>query len=141
MTDCAVCRREAGDAEPPGGWVWREEHWSVCVADGFEVPGWLFVELRGRHAEGPWSLTDDEAGALGPLLARVSGAVREAAGAERVYWMAFGELFPHFHVLLAPRYDGTPPELRGAALMGGRQQLLDPPESAEVAARVRGLLA
>ncbi|HVM39945.1 MAG TPA: HIT family protein, partial [Acidimicrobiia bacterium] len=72
------------------------------MADGFEVPGWVFVELN-RHAEGPWSLEPAEAATLGPLLTQVSQAVRSVTGAERVYWMAYGELMPHFHVLVAPR--------------------------------------
>src|SRR5687768_17272212 len=88
MDDCDICRREAGDDAPIGGWVLRTDHWSACVAEGFEAPGWLFLELR-RHAEGPMAIAPDEAAAMGPLVAKLTGAIQEVTGAERVYVLAF----------------------------------------------------
>ena len=135
MEGCEICQREASDEEPPGGWVLRTEHWSACVAPGFEVPGWLFLELR-RHAEGPMAMDSAEAGELGGLLARLSGAVQSATGAERVYVLAFGELYPHFHLLLVPRMPYAPPEEAGPALFLRRTELADPPAAAEMALRI-----
>jgi len=132
---CEICQREASGEEPPGGWVLRTEHWSACVAPGFEVPGWLFLELR-RHGEGPMAMDAAEAGELGGLLARLSGAVQSATGAERVYVLAFGELYPHFHLLLVPRMPYAPPEETGPALFLRRTELADPPAAAEMALRV-----
>ncbi|MDQ3757334.1 MAG: hypothetical protein M3394_05760, partial [Actinomycetota bacterium] len=97
MSSCVICERETTDEEPAGGWVLRTDLWSACVAPGFEVPGWLFLELR-RHAEGPMGMEDAEAGELGVLLARLSAAAQAATGAERVYALAYGELFAHFHM-------------------------------------------
>ena len=83
MVGCEICEREGSEQEPVGGWVLRTERWSACVAPGFEVPGWLFLELR-RHAEGPMGMDQAEAAELGPLLARLTGAIQAATGAERV---------------------------------------------------------
>lgn len=135
MTDCELCAREASDEEPPGGWVLRTDLWSACVAPGFEVPGWLFLELR-RHAEGPMAMDDAEAGELGPLVARLTAGIQAATGAEKVYVVAYGELFPHFHVLLVPRMPFAPDDERGPVLFLKRAELLDPAAAAETAARV-----
>jgi diadenosine tetraphosphate (Ap4A) HIT family hydrolase len=136
---CEICHREAADVEPPGGWVARTAWWSVCVASGFEVPGWLFLELR-RHAEGPMGMDDDEAGEMGILMRQVTDAIQQVTGAERVYVVAFGELFPHFHALLFPRMPGAPPQFRGPTLFMQRDELSDPPAAAEMAVQIREAL-
>ncbi len=133
--DCAICARETADHEPEGGWVLRTEHWSACVAPGFDVPGWLFLELR-RHAEGPMAMSPAEAAELGGHLVDVSAAIRAATGAEKVYVIAFGELYPHFHVLLLPRMPFAPPDETGPALFLKRAELVDARAAAETALRV-----
>jgi diadenosine tetraphosphate (Ap4A) HIT family hydrolase len=135
MNECELCARESSDQEPPGGWVLRTEHWSACIAPGFEVPGWLFLELR-RHAEGPMGMDDAEAAELGPLLSRLTAGIQAATGAEKVYLLALGEMFPHFHVLLMPRMPFAPDDERGPALFLKRPELVDPPGATETAARV-----
>lgn len=132
MPECQICQRETAPEEPLGGWVLRTERWSACVADGFEVPGWLFLELR-RHAEGPMALSPEEASELGPLLVDLSAAIEAATDAERVYVLAFGELFPHFHLLLAPRLPMAPPELTGPHLFLNRAGLVDRDRAAQTA--------
>ena len=135
MSSCVICEWESADEEPPGGWVLRTDLWSACVAPDFEVPGWLFLELR-RHAEGPTALTPEEASELGPLIVDVSTAVQAATGAERVYLLAFGELFPHFHVLVAPRMPMAPPEHTGPHLFLNRGDLIDHHRAADTALAV-----
>jgi hypothetical protein len=105
------------------------------VAPGFEVPGWLFLELR-RHADGPMGMETAEAGELGGLLARLSAAIAGATGAERVYVIAFGELYPHFHLVLLPRMPFAPPDETGPALFLKREDLADPPAAADMALRI-----
>lgn len=137
---CDLCARARGDAEPVGGWVLRNGPWTVGAGPGFEAPGWMFVELHSRHAEGPWSLTPDEAASLGPLLSRVSSAVRDVTGAERVYWIAFGEVWPHFHMLLLPRLPDTPADMRGPALFLARDQFVNAERAASVAGQLRDVM-
>ena len=105
------------------------------MGPGFEVPGWLFLELR-RHAEGPMGMDPAEAGEVGHHLVELSAAIRAATGAEKVYVVAFGEVYAHFHLLLLPRMPFAPPEETGPALLLRRQDLLDGPASAEMALRV-----
>lgn len=135
MSSCVICARESADEEPPGGWVLRTDLWSACVAPDFEVPGWLFLELR-RHADGPMGMDDAEAGEMGVLLSRLTAGIQAVTGAEKVYVVAYGELFSHFHLLLMPRMPSAPDDERGPALFGKRVELLDPPAAYETAARV-----
>jgi diadenosine tetraphosphate (Ap4A) HIT family hydrolase len=137
---CEVCARETAAGEPLGGWVYRDAHWSACVAEGFEVPGWVFLELR-RHAEGPWGMDDAEAGSFGVALSAVAAAVRTATGAERVYVLAFGELFPHWHVVLVPRPPGAGPDEKGTRLWDRRAELVDRDAAAAMAAAIREALS
>lgn len=135
MGNCELCRRESSEEEPPGGWVLRSDLWSAGIGPGFEVPGWLFLQLR-RHAEGPMGMDDAEAAELGPLLSRLSAGIQAATGAERVYTVAFGEVYPHFHMLLLPRMPFAPAEETGPALLLRRAELCDPAAAAETATQV-----
>lgn len=132
---CEICERETTDEEPFGGWVLRTDRWSACVAPGFEVPGWLFLELR-RHAEGPMGMSPQEASELGPLLVQLTTAIQTATESDRVYVLAFGELYPHFHVLLAPRMPMAPTEHTGPHLFLNRADLIDRDRAATVAQAV-----
>ena len=118
----------------------QDETWSVGVAEGMEVPGWLTGQIR-RHAVGAAALNQTEQASLGPLLARLTAAITEVTGAEKVYCVAFGEAFPHWHFLLMARGDGVEPAHRGAALMLNRAQYLDPSAALAAAARIRSALA
>ena len=119
----------------PGPFVVDDELFRAGVYPDFDVPGWLFLALR-RHAEGPMSMNPAEAAAFGPLLVDLTGRLQRATGAERVYVVAYGELFPHWHCLLSARGADIPPELRGPALFLRRDELRDAAEAAAVAASV-----
>ena len=57
-------------------------------------------------------MNEAEADELGGLLVRLTGAIEAVTGAEKVYVVAYGELFPHFHLLLSPLLSPfAPPEL------------------------------
>ena len=139
VSDCQICARELADTEPVGGWVLRTDLWSACVAEGYEAPGWLFLQTR-RHVEGPMGMNGEEAGELGLNVAHLSGAIQGVTGAEKVYVLAYGERFPHFHMVLLPRLPFAPPELTGPGLFTKADELADPAEAARVAAAVRDAL-
>lgn len=139
MSDCQICARETAATEPPGGWVLRTDLWSACVAEGYEAPGWLFLQTR-RHVEGPTGMGSDEAGELGLNIAHLAGAIEAVTGAEKVYVLAYGERFPHFHMVLLPRMPFAPPELTGPGLFTKADELVDADEAARVAAAVRDAL-
>lgn len=77
-----------------------------------------------------------EASELGPLLVQLTAGIERATQAEKVYVLAFGEMFPHFHLLLCPRMPFSPPELMGPNLFLQRQQLIDRDAAADVALRI-----
>ena len=137
---CPLCARELSHDEPPGGWVLRTGLWSAGVMEGFEVPGWLFLQLR-RHAEGPMAMASDEAAEMGGLLVDLTGAIQAVTGAEKVYVVAWGEAFPHFHLLLHPRMPAAPPEHKGPALFAARDELRDVATSTAIAAQLRAALS
>jgi diadenosine tetraphosphate (Ap4A) HIT family hydrolase len=116
MGACVFC----DGAWPHRNPLYEDEHWSLRGLDG--PPGWAVLWLR-RHAEAITELTEDEQASLGPVVARISEAITEAAGAERVYVNVWGEENRHFHVVLLARGREIPPELRGPAMMAQAAQL------------------
>ncbi len=136
---CGLCALEAGGG-PAGGWVYQDQNWSVGVSDGMEVPGWLTGQIR-RHAIGTAALNGAEQGSLGPLLTRLTAAITKVTGAEKVYIVAFGEAFPHWHFLLMARGANVERTHRGAALMLHRERYIDRAAAMAAADQVRRELA
>ncbi len=85
------------------------------VVGGGAVPGWLVIAPR-RHVESLEALSEAELAALGPLVARVSSALREATPCAKLYVASFGEVVPHLHVHVIARPPGLDPSLRGPRL-------------------------
>jgi diadenosine tetraphosphate (Ap4A) HIT family hydrolase len=139
LGECQICDSETSTIEPPGGWVLRTELWSARVAGDYEAPGWLFLQTR-RHTEGPMGMDRHEAGELGVHLAGLSDAIRAVTGSEKVYVLAYGERFAHFHLVLLPRYPSAPPDLLGPGLFTRVGDLIDVDEAARVAAGIRDAL-
>jgi histidine triad (HIT) family protein len=143
-TECFICQKHRGEINIPGGAIY-EDH---LVYAGHSRPdqgppylGYLIAELK-RHVPGLAEQTNEEAQALGLLVARLSRALKVSEGAEHVYLFVFGDHVPHLHMHLVPRYPGTP-----RAYWGNRiNEWPDAPrgEEAEVAAvcnRLRMYLA
>src|ERR1700679_2103968 len=85
--DCAICDlrvASAGDSL-----LFASELWTATLA--WDVPGWIMVMLNRHSHDWLWGLSEQEAVALGPLMQRLSAAAKDAADAERVYLMGFGE--------------------------------------------------
>lgn len=118
---CFICEKHASTGRSSGGMIFDDG----VVYAGHTLPvrapdvplGYLMVEPR-RHVAGLGQLTDDEAARIGMVTNRLAAALRDGEGAEHVYSFVFGDRVPHLHVHLAPRYPGTPPELRGAGAVG-----------------------
>lgn len=114
---CFVCRKHRGEVAIPGGVLYEDGlvyGGHVAIPDGQHAVyrGWLIVEPK-RHAPGLADLTDEEAQALGLLVARLSRALKAVAGAEHVYAFVLGHHVSHLHMHLLPRYPGTPREYWG----------------------------
>ncbi|HEV7824918.1 MAG TPA: hypothetical protein VGP02_08430 [Mycobacteriales bacterium] len=133
---CGLCPGGDQLAAPPID----RGRWAVGMLTGYEVPGWLALFPR-RHLTAADELTDTEAGGLGGELRALTRALRAAVLTERVYTVAFGERLPHWHVLLMAVPAGVPPDLRGPALLGGRDGLRDEEAARAVAREVAEALA
>jgi diadenosine tetraphosphate (Ap4A) HIT family hydrolase len=140
VADCPLCGLETASEEPPGGWVYRDEHWSLGALPGLEVPGWLILQSR-RHVETLWDVAKEGANTLGSLLARTSHEIHRALEPEHVYLLAVGETMAHWHMLIAATPEGLAPELRGAHLLANAKNFLDADTAVRVAGGVRDGLA
>lgn len=149
MTGCRSCelvdRRDAG-AAPPWDRILRTPEWDVVHAYGTSIEGWLVLVTR-RHVAALADLTDAESAALGPLVVRVSRALRDVVGCVKTYAAQFAEdpAHPHVHVHVIPRSADQPPELCGPRVfsaLGGVDEALCVSEQRrdEIAVRLRELL-
>lgn len=102
---CVLCRGADADPELMRTEVWSDELWRLTTATEAEVPGFSYLEPR-RHVPYVTELDGPEAATFGPVLARVTAALKEAAGAEVVYVYVFGDGVPHLHLHLAPHTEG-----------------------------------
>ena len=114
--ECLACRANGGEVQPPGGVIYDDGFWRVehMLAPAV-LPGWLIVKPL-RHVESLSELTPLEAGALGPLLVRVTAALEAVTGAARVYACLYAEVVRHVHFHLIPRGAALPDAARGAAI-------------------------
>ena len=133
---CLVCRKHLGEIAVPGGVIYEDDllyvgHVELRDGQATAYLGHLLVEPR-RHAPGLADLTDVEAAALGALVARVSRALRECAGAEHVYAFVLGDAVPHLHVHVVPRYPGAPREFWGVRVDEWPEAPRGGPEAIEV---------
>lgn len=85
--------------------VWQDDLWRLSTATSGEVVGFSYLEPR-RHISDITALDGREAETLGPVIARVTAALKAATGAELVYVYVFGGGIPHLHIHLAPHRDG-----------------------------------
>jgi diadenosine tetraphosphate (Ap4A) HIT family hydrolase len=103
--DCALCRGADGDAELDRAQVWEDDLWRLAMSRRGYTTGFGYLEPK-RHIPHITDLDGEEAATFGSVLARVSSALREAAGAELVYVYVFGGGIPHLHVHLGPHRPG-----------------------------------
>jgi diadenosine tetraphosphate (Ap4A) HIT family hydrolase len=113
---CFVCEKHRQGAAAQGGVIYEDElvyagH-AHLLGRSETYLGHLMAEPK-RHVVGLGSLTNDEAAALGQLVSRLARSLRDVEGAEHVYSFVFGDVVPHLHIQVVPRYPGTPREYWG----------------------------
>jgi diadenosine tetraphosphate (Ap4A) HIT family hydrolase len=102
---CLLCDGDATDARFGRIRVWEDEVWRLSLSGRGFVRGFGYLEPK-RHVPHVTDLDGVEAATFGPVLARVTSALKEAAGASLVYVYIFGGGIPHLHVHLGPHRDG-----------------------------------
>ncbi|MGA4839525.1 HIT family protein [Streptomyces sp. G45] len=146
---CLACGLADGSVPLPGGTLARTAHWTVEHCVGPLGVGTAVVKPL-RHVTGVHELTPAEAAELGPLLRRVSAAVRTAVdGCEQVYvclWSHAGRVPGHVHFVVQPartadldRHGAYGPALQTALFAEGTPP--DPEAVVEACARLRRELA
>jgi diadenosine tetraphosphate (Ap4A) HIT family hydrolase len=104
--ECLPCAILRGERPVPGGVVLEDDHWFADHCLGPFGVGSFVVSTR-EHRGSLWEMTSSEAASLGPFLRRLSDAIVNALGAERVYLGMWVDLPPHhLHLVLEPRYPG-----------------------------------
>jgi diadenosine tetraphosphate (Ap4A) HIT family hydrolase len=130
---CGVCNMRA--SAPSKSVVYADDSWTVML--GYDVPGWVVV-MTNRHTDDwSWGLSPLEAPTMGPLVQRLSAAMKAEADVERIYMMGFGEQWRHFHFMLMSRSSSMGADLRGAGMLALAPDLADPDEALRVGARLR----
>ena len=108
---CMLCDPAVADRHFDRVRVWEDELWRLSAVLRGPIPGFAHLEPR-RHIPHITDLDGTEAATFGPVLARVTRALRDATGAELTYACVFGDHVAHLHVNLAPHRAGD-------ALQGG----------------------
>jgi diadenosine tetraphosphate (Ap4A) HIT family hydrolase len=102
---CLLCDGDATDARFGRIRVWEDDLWRLSMSGRGYVRGFGYLEPK-RHVPHITDLDGEEAASFGPVLARVTAALKEAAEAELVYMYIFGGGIPHLHVHLGPHRAG-----------------------------------
>ncbi|GGV42838.1 hypothetical protein GCM10010277_32090 [Streptomyces longisporoflavus] len=150
-SDCLACDLADGTAPLLGGTLLRTAHWTVEHCVGPLGTGTLIVKPL-RHITGVHEMNADESAELGPLLTRVTSALRAAVGdeCEQVYvclWSHAGRVPGHIHFVVQPARtsdidrhgNAYGPALQAAMFATGEEP--EPGEVEEFCTRVRHAFA
>ncbi len=109
-TNCTFCDGAHLRAQSPARVVYEDDRFYVIHPLDEDAPTYLgtLMTVAKRHIPSFAELSAEEAQALGPLLARVTRALKVATGAEPAYAYFFGEGYRHLHVFTVARYDAMP---------------------------------
>ena len=105
--DCYACRLTEGAEPLLGGRIYATEHWVVEHCTGPLGAGTLIVKPF-RHCIHVGDLTVEEAVEIGPLLRRVSQAIRALTQADQVYvclWSHQRWQPTHIHFVVQPAWN------------------------------------
>ncbi|WP_458762922.1 HIT family protein [Cupriavidus basilensis] len=97
VPNCPLCETDGGEL------VWRGERARVILVEHERFPGFCRVVWNGHVAE-QTDLPEDDQAWLMRLVARVERAVRETMVPDKVNLAAFGNMVPHLHWHIIPRY-------------------------------------
>jgi diadenosine tetraphosphate (Ap4A) HIT family hydrolase len=124
--ECLTCANNNLPHLPRRERLYANPRWRVAHAFATALPGWLVLVPR-RHVTALDELTPEEAADLGPLLSRMTGAMRSVLGCAKTYVALFAEAegFAHLHFHVIPRAADLASDLQGPrifALLGGNPE-------------------
>lgn len=101
MTNCALCNE---DLKPEDGHlVWRGDDCRIILVNDADLPGFCRV-IWNTHVGEMTDLNHGEREHLMSLVFAVEGAVRQVMRPDKVNIAALGNMVPHIHWHIIPRY-------------------------------------
>ena len=94
---CVLCE------EPGGELLWQQALCRVVLVEEPDYPGFCRVILN-RHVAEMTDLSADEREQLMRVVWQVESAVREIMAPDKINLAAFGNMVPHLHWHVIPRY-------------------------------------
>jgi diadenosine tetraphosphate (Ap4A) HIT family hydrolase len=95
--ECELCREDGGVV------LWRDDFCRVVAVDDPDYPGYCRVIL-GRHAREMTDLAPAESQRLLRVVLEVEAALREALAPDKINLAALGNMVPHLHWHVIPRF-------------------------------------
>jgi len=102
MTNCVLCEEELKPEE--GQLIWRGDDCRVILVDDPDLPGFCRV-IWNHHVAEMTDLTSGEREHLMSLVFAVEEAVRHVMHPDKVNIAALGNMVPHIHWHVIPRYQ------------------------------------
>ena len=101
MTNCVLCKDELKAEE--GELIWRGDDCRVILVNDPDVPGFCRV-IWNRHVAEMTDLSYGEREHLMTLVFAVEEAIRHVMHPDKVNIAALGNMVPHIHWHIIPRY-------------------------------------
>ena len=101
MTNCALCKDDLKPEE--GQLIWRGDDCRVILINDPDLPGFCRV-IWNRHVAEMTDLTHGERDHLMNLVFAVEEAIREVMHPDKVNIAALGNMVPHIHWHVIPRF-------------------------------------
>ena len=102
MTNCVLCKDELRPEE--GQLIWRGDDCRVILVNDPDLPGFCRV-IWNRHIAEMTDLTYGEREHLMSLVFAVEEAIRHVMDPDKVNIAALGNVVPHIHWHVIPRYQ------------------------------------
>ena len=105
MTNCLLCKDEIKPKE--GQLIWRGDDCRVMLVNDPDLPGFCRV-IWNRHISELTDLTHGEREHLMTLVFSVEVAIRRVMDPDKVNIAALGNVVPHIHWHVIPRFKDDP---------------------------------
>ena len=105
MTNCVLCKDELKPEE--GQLIWRGDDCRVILVNDPDLPGFCRV-IWNRHVAEMTDLSYGERDHLMTLVFAVEEAVRHVMHPDKVNIAALGNIVPHIHWHVIPRFKDDP---------------------------------
>src|SRR5262245_1215025 len=96
-SSCELCANEGGAL------LWRDELLRIVAVEDFDYPGFCRVVLN-RHSREMSDLSSDERRRIMDAVFAVEAALRETMNPDKINLACLGNLTPHVHWHVIPRF-------------------------------------